>query len=57
VHDDQRREVLHEAANTCAEQTLRRLEAVLACRASLEETPGIAPLLAVEALALHLRTA
>ncbi len=57
VHDDQRREILHEAANTCAEQTLRRLEAVLACRAAMEETPGIAPLLAVEALALQLRTA
>ncbi|MDQ1672585.1 MAG: polymerase subunit delta [Frankiaceae bacterium] len=57
VHDDQRREVLHEAASTSPEQTLRRLEAVLACRSALEETPGIAPLLAVEALALHLRTA
>jgi DNA polymerase-3 subunit delta' len=56
VHDDQRREVLHEAASTSVEQTLRRLEAVLACRSALEETPGIAPLLAVEALALHLRT-
>jgi DNA polymerase-3 subunit delta' len=57
VHDDQRREILAAASSSCAEQTLRRLDAVLACRASLEETPGISAQLAVESLALQLRTA
>lgn len=57
VHDDQRREITAEAANSCAEQTLRRVEAVLACRAALEETPGISAQLAIESLALQLRTA
>jgi DNA polymerase-3 subunit delta' len=57
VHDDQRREILAEASSSCAEQTLRRLDAVLACRAALEETPGISTQLAVESLALQLRTA
>jgi DNA polymerase III subunit delta' len=57
VHDDQRREIAREASVSCAEQTLRRIDAVLACRAALEETPGISTLLAVESLALQLRTA
>jgi DNA polymerase-3 subunit delta' len=57
VHDDQRREILAEASSSCAEQTLRRLDAVLACRAALEETPGISTQLAIESLALQLRTA
>jgi DNA polymerase-3 subunit delta' len=57
VHDDQHREIRREAEASCAEQTLRRLQAVLACRAALEETPGISALLAVESLALALRTA
>jgi DNA polymerase-3 subunit delta' len=57
VHDDQRREILAEASSSCAEQTLRRLDAVLACRAALEETPGISAQLAIESLALQLRTA
>jgi DNA polymerase-3 subunit delta' len=57
VHDDQRREIQKEASVSCAEQTLRRIDAVLACRAGLEETPGISAQLAVESLALQLRTA
>jgi DNA polymerase-3 subunit delta' len=57
VHDDQHREIRREAEASCAEQTLRRLQAVLACRAALEETPGISALLAIESLALALRTA
>jgi DNA polymerase-3 subunit delta' len=57
VHDDQRREIEREAEASCAEQTLRRLDAILRCRATLEETPAAAPLLAVESLALQLRTA
>ena len=57
VHDDQRREILAAASSSCAEQTLRRLDAVLACRAALEETPGISAQLAIESLALQLRTA
>jgi DNA polymerase-3 subunit delta' len=57
IHDDQRREITKEASVSSAEQTLRRLESVLACRAALEETPGVSALLAVEALALQLRAA
>jgi DNA polymerase-3 subunit delta' len=57
IHDDQRREIAKEATSSCAEQTVRRIEAVLACRAALEETPGISTQLAVESLALQLRTA
>jgi DNA polymerase III subunit delta' len=57
VHDDQRREITKEASVSCAEQTIRRIDAVLACRAALEETPGISTLLAIESLALQLRTA
>ncbi len=41
------------ASNSRPEQTLRRIEAVLACREALER--NVAPLLAVEAMAMTLR--
>ncbi len=43
------------AVSATSEQTLRRLEAVLATRQSLADNPGLVPLLAVESLTLALR--
>jgi DNA polymerase-3 subunit delta' len=55
VHPDQQTPAARLARASTPEQTLRRLSAVVECREALAETPGLAPLLAVEALALALR--
>ncbi|HMA46015.1 MAG TPA: DNA polymerase III subunit delta' [Frankiaceae bacterium] len=55
VHPDQGRLTGSLARASAPEQTLRRVEAVVACREALAGTPGLAPLLAVESLALALR--
>ncbi len=57
VHDDRGAETRRAAEALTPEQTLRRIEAVLACRSALEENPSLAARLAVEALAVTLRTA
>ncbi len=57
VHEDRRAETLRAAAALTPEQALRRVDAVLACRSALEENAGLAAQLAVEALAVRLRTA
>jgi DNA polymerase-3 subunit delta' len=57
VHPDHADTTAHLAATTSPEQTLRRLEAVLATRQSLADNPGLVPLLAVESLTLALRPA
>ncbi len=54
VHDDQRVAMEKAARTSTPEQTLTRIEAVLACRASLLEYTGVAPQLAIEALAVKL---
>lgn len=54
VHGDLAEQTATLARATTAEATLRRLEAVLACREALDTS--VAPLLAVEAMALALRT-
>jgi DNA polymerase-3 subunit delta' len=53
VHDDQYVAVRKIAAASTPETTLRRIEAVLACREAI--AAAVAPLLAVEAMALALR--
>jgi DNA polymerase-3 subunit delta' len=55
VHPDQAGNARMLAAASTPERTLRRIEAVVACRESLLATPGLAPLVAVEALTLALR--
>ncbi|ABD13653.1 DNA polymerase III subunit delta' [Frankia sp. CcI156] len=55
IHPDHCVEAAGYAAACTPEQTLRRLEAVLATRASLARNPGLVPLLAVESLTLALR--
>lgn len=55
VHGDLAEQARVIAANTSAESALRRIEAVLACRAAVGA--NVTPLLAVEALALTLREA
>ncbi len=55
VHDDQRTAMDKAARSTTPEQTLARIEAILACRRSLLEYTGVAPQLAIEALAVNLR--
>lgn len=55
VHPDRRPVAERLARASAPEQTLRRVEAVVGCREALAETPGLAPLLAVESLALTLR--
>ncbi len=55
VHGDLGEQAAVIARATTAEATLRRLDAVLACRAAVDA--NVAPLLAVEALALALRDA
>jgi DNA polymerase-3 subunit delta' len=57
VHDDQRSAMQKLARASSPEQTLARIEAVLACRQSLIEYTGIAPQLAIEALAVRLQQA
>jgi DNA polymerase III subunit delta' len=54
VHVDLAEQASTIARATTPESTLRRIDAVLACRAAVEA--NVAPLLAVEALALQLRT-
>jgi DNA polymerase-3 subunit delta' len=56
IHPDHAVDVDRLAASATPEQTLHRLEAVLATRASLADNPGLAPLLTVESLTLALRT-
>ncbi len=55
IHADHAAEAAGLAAASTPEQTLRRLEAVLATRAALADNPGLVPLLAVESLTLALR--
>jgi DNA polymerase-3 subunit delta' len=54
VHGDLGEQAATIARATTAEATVRRIEAILACREALEA--NVAPLLAVEAMALALRT-
>ena len=54
VHSDLGTQASTLARSSRAEETLRRVEAVLACRQALDR--NVAPLLAVEAMALALRT-
>jgi DNA polymerase-3 subunit delta' len=54
VHGDLREQAATIARATSAPATLRRIDAVLACREALDA--NVAPLLAVEAMALALRT-
>lgn len=56
VHLDKGAETRRVAEALTPEQTLRRIDAVLTCRAALEDSTGLAPQLAVEALAVALRT-
>ncbi len=46
IHDDQRTAMQAAARSSRPEQTLARIEAVLACRRSLIEYTGVAPQLA-----------
>ncbi len=55
IHDDQRTAVETAARNSRPEQTLARIEAVLACRQSLIEYTGVAAQLAIESLAVQLQ--
>jgi DNA polymerase-3 subunit delta' len=57
VHDDQRTAMEKAARGSRPEQTLARIEAVLACRRSLLEYTGVAPQLAIESLAVQLQQA
>lgn len=57
VHPDQTELAGRLARASTPEQTLRRIEAIVACREALQATPGLAPLLAVESLTLALRDA
>ena len=54
VHPDLAEQAATIARATTAESTLRRIDAVLACRSAVDA--NVAPLLAVEAMALALRT-
>lgn len=54
VHPDATEQAAAIARSTSPESTLRRIDAVLACREALDA--NVAPLLAVEAMALALRT-
>ena len=55
AHADQRAEIGRLMSESTPERTLRRLEAVLATRQQLLDSPGLAALLAIESLALQLR--
>jgi DNA polymerase-3 subunit delta' len=57
VHDDQRIAMEKVARGSRPEQTLARIEAILACRSSLLEYTGVAPQLAIESLAVQLQQA
>ena len=54
MHADLAEQASAIARATTPESTLRRIDAVLACREALDA--NVAPLLAVEAMALTLRT-
>jgi DNA polymerase-3 subunit delta' len=54
AHADHRAEIGRLMSESTPERTLRRLEAVLATRQQLLDSPGLAALLAVESLALQL---
>jgi DNA polymerase-3 subunit delta' len=54
IHGDLGEQASVIARATTAESTLRRIEAVLGCRTALDG--NVAPLLAVESMALALRT-
>ena len=54
MHGDLGEQAATIARATTPEDTLRRIDAVLACREAVEA--NVAPLLAVEAMALALRT-
>lgn len=53
VNDEVRPSILEVAARSAPEQTLRRIDAVLACRDAI--TANVAPLLAMEAMTIALR--
>jgi len=53
ANDEQRSSIEKVARSTSAEQTLRRLDAILACREAIDA--NVAPLLAVESMMLSLR--
>ena len=55
VHEDQYTAMEKAARSSRPEQTLARIEAVLSCRQSLSEYTGVAPQLAIEALAVKLQ--
>jgi DNA polymerase-3 subunit delta' len=55
VHEDQYTAMEKAARTSRPAQTLARIEAVLACRRSLSEYTGVAPQLAIEALAVKLQ--
>jgi DNA polymerase-3 subunit delta' len=55
IHDDQYTAMEKAARGSRPEQTLARIEAVLACRQSLLEYTGVAPQLAIESLAVKLQ--
>jgi DNA polymerase-3 subunit delta' len=55
IHPDQSDTVARAARAWTPEQTLRRIDAILDCRATMLELNSIAPLLAIEELALRLR--
>jgi DNA polymerase-3 subunit delta' len=55
VHEDQFTAMEKAARTSRPEETLARIEAVLACRQSLKEYTGVAPQLAIEALAVKLQ--
>jgi DNA polymerase-3 subunit delta' len=55
VHEDQYTAMEKAARTSRPEETLARIEAVLACRQSLLEYTGVAPQLAIEALAVKLQ--
>jgi len=55
IHDDQRTAMEAAARSSRPEQTLTRIEAILACRQSLLEYTGVAAQLAIESLAVQLQ--
>jgi DNA polymerase-3 subunit delta' len=55
VHPDHADDADRLAASATPEQTLRRLDALLATRQALADNPGLVPLLTVESLTLALR--
>jgi DNA polymerase-3 subunit delta' len=56
VHPDRADDVARQARAATPEQTLQRLETLLAARRALADNPGLAPLLTIESLVLALRS-